>query len=292
MKVLFAFLFIVPFFLLGCTGEGTPGGDLIPSPITDAVPLNIKSVMVNTDTRVTTLDDPGMSIGVYRIDETYSGANKYNREYKLALNYELFWTPHNLDDKIDFMEDDARVCAYYPYDPDPSHSCGTIDVPAARYLFASGSLANKGLYYACARNVNYRNASLSFEMVPAHAKLAIKVMRDGYLGSEKITSIDLENLPTRGKFSISNGGLYDVEYTSSVIRAEIKWPAPVPPKPDYALLQTNILLLPGALQADVKITINFEGNNNKMVTTIPLHHYYLRAGHVTTIPIKLKKPNF
>lgn len=270
MKVLFTSFFVVPLFLVGCTAEGMLGGDLIPSPITDSVPLNIESVTINAETRAALMG----SIGIFLSGADY--ITKTNFQYN---SYVPSWVPNN-SVPIYLTGSTASICAYYPY----QSTFNSLDIPIASEVY---TYPGNDPSFATNRNINNVSRSFSFAMKRACAKVTFTFQRDGYTNSCVVSKIELKNgLPS----TTLNIGTGEYSSTMGVEGTTVSQSKSITVPTSGTIAWGNDIMLVPCTPASSGMQIVITVDGQTMATTIPTASYKPVAGEYKNILLTIKKP--
>ena len=210
MKNIIFYLATVAICLSSCStddqsGKSDPGKN---------VPLTVGSVMtakVLTTRESSPLNEETDTIGLFlQEDAFYSAINNVGYKYSKTING---WEPLAPERIISLNANDARVCAYYPYNkknitPDFDLQSGSLFEKMNDFCFSKAPLG---------RHLNSSNPSASFDLEHVYARITFSFTRTAaYVGEGLIDQITIEDdrandtkgIYEKGKFNFMTG-LYE-----------------------------------------------------------------------------------
>lgn len=189
-----AFL-LTSLFLVGCSAEDTVAINEGAPSVELTTPLTVTSASLEAEmsTRAATTLTAG-EIGVFLNGANYQAVD--NKKYSKTGNND--WTPS--DGPIFLGAQDAKVCAYHPYD-------ATYNDESAIPLTSQSYLQSADLSYAknITANASSSASTVSFSMQRAYSKLTVQLKRQGYPGSCFVSKTLLKNMKENSTLNITDG---------------------------------------------------------------------------------------
>lgn len=227
---------------------------------------------------VTELATEGAAIGMFLKDDATNGyvaADNSNIQYVYTAANTPKWGGATVADVIYLNNNDAQVCAYYPYD-------ATVTDPAAVVLTSQENLldGSKDMSYSTYNTgtLNNANNTIALTMNHAYAKITFSITRDeSYASTCAITHISLEDATNLNSKIIASSSLditdgtydasptlgavsFDVDATTAVYDGIADATTPTPE--DVSVLMVPVDQLDGATK------ISFTVDGNVMSTTL------------------------
>lgn len=224
-KVLPAALLSGVLLLSGCSrSDSLPGGGA-PAVKGDAAALHITAATLqlpgeqSVSRAVASEALTAGSIGVFRSQGAGYAEAQDNKEYGYVSG---LWQPRAADQTVYLMANDARVCAYYPYNAAYTDKTA-IPLASGKYTGVADDPARHDpadLCYATDRAMNGSGASTRFELSHAMAMVQIRLRRsDPETSARRLTSVSIRNA---GLVSLATIDITDGAYTASG-KAPLQW---------------------------------------------------------------------
>ncbi len=193
MKKNLIYISAVCALLCSCSNTDNPA-DNKDNGITKALSVSSTSMDAFATRAVTELNTDGAAIGMFLKDDATSGyvaAGNSNVQYIYTAANTPKWGGATTADVIYLNNNDAQVCAYYPY-------AGTVTDATAVALISQENLldGSKDLSYSIYNSgtLNNTNNEIALTMNHAYAKITFSITRDqSYAGTCAITNVKLED---------------------------------------------------------------------------------------------------
>lgn len=271
MKKNLIYISAVCALLCSCSNTDNPA-DNKDNGITKALSVSSTSMDAFATRAATELTTDGAAIGMFLKDDAGSGyvaADNSNVKYVYTAANTPKWGGATTADVIYLNNNNAQVCAYYPYD-------ATVTDATAVALLSQENLldGSKDLSYSIynAGTLNNTNNEIALTMNHAYAKITFSITRDqSYAGTCAITNVKLEDVtnPDSKIIASSTLNITDGTYSSPTFGAvNISVDATTAVFDGIATPEdVSVLMVPVAALDDLT-KISFTVDSNLMSTTL------------------------
>lgn len=240
------------------------------------VPLTVTASSVSAmKTKAATLISEG-NIGIFLLENAGSGYVGSLSQY----SYGSAWAANTATDIIFLNNNNADLCAYFPYDSTILDATA-IPLTSAKFTAAKDISFNTKLSTA-----NNTDESVDFTMNHAYSQIKLDITKDvTYNGTGAVGNISISNA---GIISTSTLNIWDGVYGTG-ISATVSYDAAISAIASTATVSTNVLMVPVATAMTGNIVLTFTVDGVVMTATMAATNMpVLAAGSVYQIAVTLK----